>query len=67
MMFGSYYTPPPKKILETDESLRERLLYVSVPLGDSPTAQRQRARIAVAGGEELDRMAEEYGLKRREL
>ena len=47
-------------VLEDDDSLRERLLYVS---GDSEARVRV---ISVAKGAQLDALAAELGLKRRE-
>lgn len=50
---------PPEKHLETDDELRERVLYVG---GDGGQAV---ARIQRARGPELDAIADELNLKRR--
>ena len=47
--------------LETDEQLRDRLMYVA---GDGDAMVR---RIRVASGVELDTIAESVGLRRREM
>jgi hypothetical protein len=51
-------TPPLGRRLETDEELRERILYVA---GESGSFVQ---RVRMAQGAALDSIAESYGLKR---
>lgn len=57
-MYGNYGQDRPMYEVESDESLRKRLLYVA---GDGPVLV---ARICAAKDAALEAVAEEYGLKR---
>ena len=50
---------------EPDAELRERLQYVCGKPGDRGVMERLVARIASASGDDLDKIADEYNLRRR--
>jgi len=57
----AYKAPASKVPLETDSDLRKRLFYIA---GGSREPHNQQ-RISAANTDELNRMAEEWGIKRR--
>lgn len=59
------YSYVPSPVLESDDELRVRLLYIAGEFTPSGSPTRTHAEIATGSGQALDDIAYRYDLKRR--